>query len=151
MHPWVSTQYEGMPSIDVSARYFTPRKSVPYERGLAFEIGVDPDALLSQLRGQNYIHGSDNKVLYMQERKDEDGNITLASTMIPCDTEKRLFTFYSVERIDPAKFKVGDLVRASVSFVGFPTKDDKITMTIILKALTLLESLHTKVSTFNST
>lgn len=88
MNPWVSTQYEGMPAIDVSARYFTPRKSAPYERGLAFEVGVDPDALLSQLRGQNYIHGSDNKVLYMQEHKSEDGNITLASTMISSETNK---------------------------------------------------------------
>lgn len=70
---WNPSTYEGEHALDMSARYFTPRKSAPHERGQAFGIGVDPNGILADVRGQELIHGNDNKVEYLREYKNEKG------------------------------------------------------------------------------
>ncbi|KAF8962223.1 hypothetical protein BDZ97DRAFT_1613294, partial [Flammula alnicola] len=117
---WQAASYKGHEAIDTNARYFTPRKHVPQEHGQAFEIGVDSDGVLANIRGQHLIHGHDNKVDYLREYKDRNRNTKLV-------------------RVESGKFKIGDIVRATVSFVAFPSKDKRATMTIVLKALTLIE------------
>ncbi|KAF8973568.1 hypothetical protein BDZ97DRAFT_1647707, partial [Flammula alnicola] len=125
---WQAASYEGHTAIDASARYFTPRRFVPQERGQAFENGVDPNGVLADIRGQDLIHGSDNKVDYLREYQDNKGHTRIVRT-------------------EPRDFKIGDIVRAMVSFVGFQSKDKKAKMTVMLKALTLVENTATIVST----
>ena len=74
LYPQEITIYEGYEAIDASARYFSLRKHIPNERGLTFGKGVDPDGVLANLRDQHLIHGYDNKVEYLKEEKDDDGN-----------------------------------------------------------------------------
>jgi hypothetical protein len=69
-----NTIYEGFDAIDANARYFSLRKCVPNERGLPFGKGVDPNGVLTRLREQHLIHGYDNKVDYLKEEKDDEGN-----------------------------------------------------------------------------
>lgn len=63
--PCQTTVYEGHPAIDFNARYFTKRSDAPNEGNLPFEGGVDPDGILEKLRGQDLIHGPDNRVQYL--------------------------------------------------------------------------------------
>lgn len=67
--PWQATHYEGSEAINASARYFTLRRFVPNERGKQFGVGVDTGNLLAAIRGQDLIHGDDNKVDYLKEYK----------------------------------------------------------------------------------
>jgi hypothetical protein len=43
------------------------------------------------------------------------------------------------EKMDPTRFKVGDVVAAQVSFVRVPIKGGKVKLMIVLRALTLLD------------
>lgn len=65
--PWQAAYYEGDEAVDAGARYFTQRKFVPGEHGKPFATGVDPNGLLAAIRGQDLIHGEDNKVDYLKE------------------------------------------------------------------------------------
>lgn len=71
--PWQADVYEGHHAIDSSARYFTLRRFVPMEAGQPFEMGVDPLGILSRMRGNDLIHGMDNKVDYLREEKEKNG------------------------------------------------------------------------------
>lgn len=78
LSPWQINIYEGYSTIDANARYFTPRKYIPNERGQVFGNGVDPDGVLASLRDQFIIHGYDNKVEYLKNEKDDHGIIRQA-------------------------------------------------------------------------
>lgn len=64
MLDWQCGIYEGHAALTFNARYFTLRRHAPNERTLPWGEGVDPQGLLEKLRGQNMIHGPDNKVAY---------------------------------------------------------------------------------------
>jgi hypothetical protein len=46
---------------------------------------------------------------------------------------------------NPASFRVGDVVEAQISFVLVPIRDNKFTLKLVLRALSLLDSNQTKV------
>lgn len=50
-------------------------------------------------------------------------------------------------RMEPTMFNIGDIVRASISFIVFPYKEKNAVLMLILKALTHIESIRTNVST----
>lgn len=75
LNEWQPVTYEGQDAIDISARYFTPRWSVPNEQGQTFGAGVDPNGVLAAIRGQDMIHGRDNKVEYLKEYRNDKGEI----------------------------------------------------------------------------
>jgi hypothetical protein len=77
LKPWRPAVYEGQHALDISARYFTSRDSVPHEQGQDFGPGVDPNGVLSMIRGQALIHGNDNKVQYLKENKNSRGETRL--------------------------------------------------------------------------
>lgn len=54
--------------------------------------------------------------------------------------------FVRYRRMDPTKFKTGDLVEAQVSFVGVPLKGGGTKMMTVLRALTLLDCQQSMVS-----
>lgn len=64
---WKPVTYEGIYTIDLHARYFTPRENVPHKRGQLFSMGIDPSSILADIHGQNLIHSSDDKVQYLEE------------------------------------------------------------------------------------
>jgi hypothetical protein len=71
---WQPATYEGDHALDINSRYFTPRRNVPHERGQPFGIGVDPKGVLNEIRGQDMIHGNENKVEYLREYTNEIGD-----------------------------------------------------------------------------
>ena len=74
LSPQQTAIYKGCDEIDANTRYFLLRKHVPNEHGLTFKKGVNLIGVLANLRDQCLIHEYNNKVQYLKEEKDDDGN-----------------------------------------------------------------------------
>jgi hypothetical protein len=70
MEVWVPSAFQGHPSIDVSNRYFTPRQHALQDRHISFSQAVDPDNILSEAMGEEFVHTEDNEVEYYEARKE---------------------------------------------------------------------------------
>jgi len=53
-------------------------------------------------------------------------------------------TIASMIEFDPAKFRVGDIVEAQLSFIAYPIRD-KYRLKAILRSLALLDNTHSEV------
>jgi hypothetical protein len=73
MEAWVPSTFQGHPSIDVGNRYFTPAQHALHDRQISFSPAVDPDYILSEAMGDEFVHTEDNRVEYYEARKDAKG------------------------------------------------------------------------------
>ena len=69
MEVWVPLAFQGHPSIDVGNQYFTPCQHVLQDRHISFSPAIDPDNILSEAMGQEFVHTEDNKVEYYEAHK----------------------------------------------------------------------------------
>ena len=70
MEDWVPSTFQGHPSIDVGNRYFTPSQHALQDRQISFSLAVDPDNILSEAMGDEFVHTEDNEVEYYEARKE---------------------------------------------------------------------------------
>lgn len=70
MEVWVPSSFQGHPSIDIGNRYFTPRQHALQDRHISFSSVVDPDNILSEAMGEEYVHTEDNEVEYYEARRE---------------------------------------------------------------------------------
>ena len=70
MEVWVPSAFQGHPSIDVGNRYFTPRQHALQERHISFSPAIDPDNILSEAMGEEFVHTEDNEVEYYEARRE---------------------------------------------------------------------------------
>jgi hypothetical protein len=73
MEVWVPSNFQGHPSIDVGNRYFTPRQHALQDRQTSFTAAIDPDNILSEGMGEEFVHTEDNEVEYYEARKEGKG------------------------------------------------------------------------------
>jgi hypothetical protein len=73
MEAWVPSAFQGHPSIDVGNRYFTPRQHALQDRHKSFSPAIDPDNILSEAMGEEFVHTEDNEVEYYEARKEGKG------------------------------------------------------------------------------
>ena len=73
MEVWVPSTFQGHPSIDISNRYFTPRQHAFQDRHISFSAVIDPDNILSEAMGEEFVHTEDNEVEYYEARKEGRG------------------------------------------------------------------------------
>ncbi len=73
MELWVPSAFQGHPSIDVGNRYFTPRQHALQDRQISFSPAIDPDNILSEAMGEEFVHTEDNEVEYYEARKEARG------------------------------------------------------------------------------
>ncbi len=73
MDLWVPSAFQGHPSIDVGNRYFTPWQHALQDRQISFSPTVDPDSILSEAMGEEFVHTEDNEVEYYEARKEGRG------------------------------------------------------------------------------
>ena len=73
MEVWVPSTFQGHPSIDVGNRYFTPRQHAFQERHISFSAAIDPDNILSEAMGEEFVHTEDNEVEYYEACKEGKG------------------------------------------------------------------------------
>lgn len=70
MEVWVPSLFQGHPSIDVGNRYFTPRQHALQDQQISFSQAIDPDNILSDAMGEEFVHTEDNEVEYYEARKE---------------------------------------------------------------------------------
>lgn len=73
MEVWVPSAFQGRPSIDVGNRYFTPSQHALQDRQVSFSPAIDPDNILSEAMGGDFVHTEDNEVEYYEARKEGRG------------------------------------------------------------------------------
>jgi hypothetical protein len=70
MEVWVPSNFQGHPSIDIGNRYFTPRQHALQDRQISFSPAIDPDNILSEAMGEEFVHTEDNEVEYYETRRE---------------------------------------------------------------------------------
>ena len=70
MEAWVPSGFQGHLSMDVSNRYFTPCQHALQDPHISFNPVIDPDNILSQAMGEEFVHTEDNEVEYYEARKE---------------------------------------------------------------------------------
>jgi hypothetical protein len=73
MEAWVPSTFQGHPSIEVGNRYFTPRQYALQDRQISFSSAIDPDNILAESMGEEFVHTEDNEVEYYEARKEGRG------------------------------------------------------------------------------
>ncbi|KAJ2916176.1 hypothetical protein MD484_g4251, partial [Candolleomyces efflorescens] len=119
MEAWKQGTRGGDPVIEAGARYMTPSYISDEIAPGGIDEYVDPAGVLIKLLDDDFVHGPDNKVEYMQRYMGADG--------------------YNYRKVSPAQFKIGDIVEAVIAFVCYPTAKGPIKMTLALRALTMLD------------
>ena len=56
-------------------------------------------------------------------------------------------TLESVEAMNPQNFRIGDIIKAQISFIAVPLKDNKYKMIAVLQSIALLHASFTQVRT----
>ena len=70
MEVWIPSSFQGHLSIDVGNRYFTPHLHALQDRHISFSQAIDPDNILSEAMGEEFVHTEDNEVEYYEARKE---------------------------------------------------------------------------------
>jgi hypothetical protein len=70
----VIDSFDGVPSLNFSNRYFTPRRNAPATASLDFSREIDPAHILTSMIGETYIHAEENVVKFYQRKQDQDGD-----------------------------------------------------------------------------
>jgi hypothetical protein len=138
MEVWVPSTFQGHLSIDVGNRYFTPRQHALQDRQVSFSPAVDPDYVLTEAMGDEFVHTEDNTVEYYIARKDAKGTkwvMNYQSTVI--NQSWKLICRH--EDTIPNAIRIGDIVEAQISFVGIRLKGNRMKMALVLRAITMLD------------
>jgi len=73
MEMWVPSVFQGHQSIDVGNRYFTPRQHALQDRHISFSSVIDPENILSEAMGDEFVHTEDNEVEYYEAQTEGRG------------------------------------------------------------------------------
>jgi hypothetical protein len=73
MEMWVPSAFQGHQSIDVGNQYFTPSQHALQDCHISFSPAIDPDNILSEAMGEEFVHTEDNDVEYYEARKEGRG------------------------------------------------------------------------------
>ena len=73
MEVWIPSTFQRHPSIDIGNRYFTPRQHAFQDHHISFSAAIDPDNILSEAMGEEFVHTEDNEVEYYEAHKEGKG------------------------------------------------------------------------------
>ena len=108
-----------------------------------FKSSVDPDGILEEAMGTEFVHLRENEVEYFECVDDGQGRKKWVPDPSHSSITNNCKTRYVT--IEPSKLSKGDIVEAQVSFVVIPIKKKKYKPLVILRAITLVDSQPTKV------
>ncbi|KAK7016994.1 hypothetical protein VNI00_018776 [Paramarasmius palmivorus] len=116
--------FRGHATIEASNRYFTPAlvARTGDEPAIVLDHQVDPKGILKALASDEYVHLSENQVIYTSVVKTESG-------------KERNVPFH------PRSFQLGDIVEILVSLLGvkIDMRNGKYRMVCTLRAISLLD------------
>lgn len=64
LRPWVAGSFQEHAAIDISNRYLTPVKDAAGIKSVVPPPEIDPQRILQQIKGSEFIHCTENEVLY---------------------------------------------------------------------------------------
>ncbi len=67
-------RYGTYSGIEMSNRYFSPKKDFPTSKSVPFSSDIDPKGILTRAAGTNFIHAEQNVVSYYECSVASDGN-----------------------------------------------------------------------------
>jgi hypothetical protein len=70
---WSSSTFRDYPTLELSNRYFTPKKDALNMEHLPFHKTVDPHGILEAMAREGYKHTEENAVSYYARRIDDKG------------------------------------------------------------------------------
>ena len=74
LESWNPGTHRGCTTLEMSNRYFTPKRDAPDMEHIPFDKLVDPFGVLETMIESGYTHGEENKVRYFARETDEEGN-----------------------------------------------------------------------------
>ena len=66
MDDWVPTRYDEHDAIEMGNRYFTDRSNKANHEAVPFQQSVDPEGILQDAMGAEFVHLEENEVAYFQ-------------------------------------------------------------------------------------
>ncbi|PPQ82961.1 hypothetical protein CVT24_012654 [Panaeolus cyanescens] len=135
--PWQASESQSYISFDCSSKYFT--RSAPGLDIQQMPQSVDPEGNLTALINHQWVHTSDNIVVYKQLQKNSQAGDDNAST----DAS------YSMNAASPSIFRIGDIVEASITFSAFRLQNKKVCMFPILRGLLHLDGAQSEAALIN--
>ena len=138
-----------MSALELSNRYFTPRKDMEEDDELVLSADIDPYGYLSQAAGTGLCYTEENAVLYFERQGSTDDEYKFSDFYYHkknYDRNSHHSTFqYRYTPVKPIIFGVGDIVEVQASFMAHPLKQGKIKSTMILRGITLIDGTFTQV------
>lgn len=139
MEHWSSPSFQIYHALEFSNTYFSTKNQFNEHRSSPFSNAVDPDKALSNAIDQNHIHTEENEVKYFEcygkNQQVESTTQKIANKDI----------YYRYRITDPAIFYLGDIVEAQISLQAEPVPGELHKLTMILRAITLIQSKGLKV------
>ena len=139
LETYQSSTHHNYPSIEASNRYFSTRKDIPSNDFLHLPTTIDPRGYLKELQYQDLIYTADNVVEYYEAKGTSSVQLCQSSTWLIQCIDDRMVAF------DPAKFRLGDIVEAQLSFMAIPVRN-KYRMRVILRSIALVNNEYSEVS-----
>lgn len=131
--------FQGYTAIEANARYFDRTRN-PTD-AVSFAPFVDQDNVLANMMTDGFYHGSENRVEYFTRVEGADHKITHVFIFLSSDNELLILVVCWPHRyrpINPALFRIGDIVEILLSFIVFPCKEAKFKMICRLRGLLLI-------------
>ena len=143
----IITSYKGMSALELSNRYFTPRKDMAEDSELVLSADIDPYGSLSKAAGTGLCYTEENAVLYFERQGSNDEEYKFSDSYYH---GKNYYSQHNTfqHRYTPVKpiiFGVGDIVEVQASFMAHPLKQGKLKSTMILRGITLIDGKFTQV------
>jgi hypothetical protein len=140
----IITSYKGMPALELSNRYFTPRKDMAQGGELVLSVDIDPYGYLAKAAGTALCHTEENAVLYFERQGSNDDNYKFSNFYHKENYHSCIFQPRYMP-IKPVIFGVGDIVEVLVSFMAVPLKQGKFKSMMVLRGITLIDGTFTQV------
>ena len=67
-------RYGKYTGIEMSSRYFSPKKDFPTSKSVPFSSDIDPKGILTRAAGTNYVHADQNVVSYYERSVASNGD-----------------------------------------------------------------------------
>jgi hypothetical protein len=73
MEPWIPGKHGNHTSMNLSNRYFTPKRDAPSMVHVPFDKAIDPKGILEAMTNAGFVHGEENAVQYYLHQVDDKG------------------------------------------------------------------------------
>jgi hypothetical protein len=135
-----------MSALELSNRYFTPRKDIAEGGELVLSADIDPYGYLAKAAGTALCYTEENAVLYFERQGSNDDNYRFSDSYHDSEENYQSHTFWHrYTPVKPVIFGVGDIVEVQASFMTVPLKQGKCKSMMVLRGITLIDGTFTQV------